>query len=370
MAAYLTFLLDLVNEATDRIVSDTLRFVPDRERRPKTTFVWKVTCDARGLVIIQAAVGSPREGPSELAVIATARWTGRLEDRRRTSSKVPNDVQWGWVQAALEVASARRKADPSPYDDSLVEEVPMTRRPLVDATSAQGRREARRRERAAAPGQAPSARGRGGLVAAMLVALAGLGAIVALRCKPDSTSPAASPPAPRAPPPQARPTMTPPPPVPETVEARVARADDLRAAMALAQPALTPVSTGDFPSGAALLARYRVTWADLDRPDETTIAKVEKDPISEQGKQLCVEGELDRITRRDLDDRTYFVGAMRTAQGDRVTFLAAGATGDLVKRARARLCGVVTGTIDGATALFGMFDLPDNREPPVELRSP
>ncbi|HVV86226.1 MAG TPA: hypothetical protein VHE35_24390, partial [Kofleriaceae bacterium] len=150
------------------------------------------------------------------------------------------------------------------------------------------------------------------------------------------------------------------------LEARIAAAPDLAGAMALARPSIEAVSAGDYPDGAELLAHARVRWSDVGVPDETTTAKVEKDPAAEQGKHLCVDGVLVYITRRKLDGRPFYVGSLTTTTGDRVTFLAAGSSGDLYKRDRARLCGVVTGATSGDTSMFGMFDLPDNRHPPVE----
>ena len=49
-----------------------------------------------------------------------------------------------------------------------------------------------------------------------------------------------------------------------------------------------------------------------------------------------------------------------------MTFLVGGTTGQLVKRSAVTLCGVVTGFADGAVALEGLFDLPENRNPIVE----
>jgi hypothetical protein len=138
-----------------------------------------------------------------------------------------------------------------------------------------------------------------------------------------------------------------------TIDQRVAAAATLQDALALARP----IST-------TLVARYAVaklTFAEVDAA-ETTLPLVEKDFRSELGKRLCVAGEVRRIERADMAGRKVFVGELLTKDGDRVTYLAVGSTGELVKRTIARFCGVVTDKLQ----LVGMFDLPENRAPIVE----
>ena len=115
-----------------------------------------------------------------------------------------------------------------------------------------------------------------------------------------------------------------------------------------------------------MLAYYAVRWSEVDVASQTTIEQVEKEPTEETGKRLCVEGELDSITRNDLAGRKHYTGALTTAQGDRVEIVVSGSSGTLVKRQHARVCGVVMGATDGAATVYGMFDLPENRNPVVE----
>ena len=147
-------------------------------------------------------------------------------------------------------------------------------------------------------------------------------------------------------------------------ELAIAEARDVTAALAIALPVMRTAGGGDH---AWLLARYgRWQWSDVEGPVETTVALVEKDAEPEVGKRLCAEGEIDRIERRDVGTRKTFVGTLRTDAGDRIAFTAVGSTGDLVKRSRARFCGIVTGKIMTDAAVFGLFDLPETRAPQVE----
>jgi hypothetical protein len=150
-----------------------------------------------------------------------------------------------------------------------------------------------------------------------------------------------------------------------TIETRIAQAATFAEAVALAKPAMAD-SRDEVPAAAALLARYgKLRWSDVEA-DETTVAKVQKDSEAERGKRLCAEGTIEWITRRDVERRKVFVGRLVLSDGDAVAFVAAGTTGELVKRDRGKLCGVVTGTSGNDVAVVGMFDLPENRAPQVE----
>ncbi|MGE0396809.1 MAG: hypothetical protein AB7T06_08840 [Kofleriaceae bacterium] len=350
MAAYLTFLLDLGGIADNRLVQDTLSFVPDPKRRPKTAFVWKVTCDARGRVVVRG------HHDGGYGVIATAQWGGTLDDRKQRGT-TPTEFQWDLVQTAMEKASALRKADPSPYDDSLVEDLsPAEERSLESPSRALPSTILHEKTGDARPSRAERLRDeqpRGRRLAVLIVTLPPVLVVVAIlvvRC--TSTSPVRqSPPAPAvvATP---EPPVLPPPPPPPSPPPGPATLDEVIAA------------TPDLDH--ATLAGYRIRWSDVDVPSETTLAKVEKDPSAEKGKRVCAEGTLERITKTDVGGRTHYAGSLITGEGDRVVFLVGGSTGELLKRDAARLCGVVTGTVDGSTQLFGMFDLPENRNPVVE----
>ena len=81
---------------------------------------------------------------------------------------------------------------------------------------------------------------------------------------------------------------------------------------------------------------------------------------------MCVTGRLLDIARSDLDQRPVYAGALVTADGDTLRFVAVGSTGTLVKRDTGTFCGVVTGRVDDAAMAVGMFDLPENAQPIVE----
>ncbi|MBA2543160.1 MAG: hypothetical protein H0V17_26195 [Deltaproteobacteria bacterium] len=158
------------------------------------------------------------------------------------------------------------------------------------------------------------------------------------------------------------------PPPAETPATRVANAKTFAQAIDLARPAFTD-TTDELGDGAKLLANYaakKLRWAEVQLPAETTLARVEKDPQLERGKRLCATGEIVRIARRDLGDRKLYVGRLRTAEHDDVAFVAAGTTGDLVKRSTGTLCGAVLGMSGDAVSILGMFDLDENRMPLVE----
>lgn len=123
------------------------------------------------------------------------------------------------------------------------------------------------------------------------------------------------------------------------------------------------------PGAVALLATYaiaRLRWADVEGQAETTFGRVEKDAQLERGKRMCATGELLRIESRTFEGRTIYVGRLRTDESDLAVFVAVGTTGELIKRSRATLCGVVIGRSDDAVSIVGMFDLPENRSSQVE----
>jgi hypothetical protein len=102
--------------------------------------------------------------------------------------------------------------------------------------------------------------------------------------------------------------------------------------------------------------------------DETSYARVQKDPDSERGKRLCITGKLVEITVSKTDFGKVFEGLLYN--GNLWRFAAMGSTGDLVEMKPARFCGVVIGKYDysnsaggtgHAVQVVGMFDLPENK---------
>lgn len=342
MAAYLTFLLDLAAEGENRIVEGTVAFRPDPAQRPNTAFVWKIVCDANGFVIVRGLLDG------KLQAIATARWTGTLRDREQRST-TPTDFQWDLLQTALEHASALRKADPSPYDDSLVDSLAPDEARAFGAprTGLPKGLRSQLRAQAEASKATRTRRYLGASIAVGAFALVLVGVLLQRlsRDAPRATPAPVATPAPPAP----ASTSSPPPPAPPP---KVSTFADVIAA----NPNLRHVE----------LAKHPLRWSEVDVPSQTTPAKVEKDPAAEKGKRVCVEGTLERITKLQVANRPHHTGALVTTEGDRVVFLVGGSTGELLKRDAVRACGVVTGTAGGDTELFGMFDLPDNRNPMVE----
>jgi hypothetical protein len=358
---YVTFLLDLtaMAEGTIRHVEGSLKFRPDPQTRPANAFAWKVTRDSNGIVAVRAL------RDKRLVLIAHAKFTTtKLVDREQNGNE-PTMHQWHSVEECIRMALAER-VDKGGDDDVISEPIDTSEMKgmkesgpsYVEAVATEIRRDKQRKH--ARQNQGPLVLG--GL-AVMVVASAGVYFAVGRSAKRSMSSTASPTPA-AVPAPTPEPVSAPTS-IPEEVTTPVARTETLDDAFAAARDTLVPdqaMST----AGLDTLASYPLRWRDVDVASQTTLAKVEKDPSAEQGKRVCAEGTIERITKKELGSRAHFTGALVTSSGDRVVFLAAGSTGELVKRDRAKLCGVVTGTSDGATAVFGMFDLPENRNPVVE----
>jgi hypothetical protein len=123
--------------------------------------------------------------------------------------------------------------------------------------------------------------------------------------------------------------------------------------------------TRDAPSqGAKLLAKYiavKSKWAELAvAKNETSLEVVEKNPMAQLGKRVCVSGALAKLEAQNLDGLELHVGRINIANGDGIEMYAVGKTGTLARRKPAKFCGVVTGRYDGggapATFAVGMFD--------------
>ena len=125
--------------------------------------------------------------------------------------------------------------------------------------------------------------------------------------------------------------------------------------------------TGDkTPSeGGLLLAQWgasNLSWEDVDLPrPESSLALV-----AERGKRLCERGVIFEI-HAELVGKVWR-GAL-TRDGRTLRFLAVRGVGSLAPRAQGRFCGVVTGQYEflgkKVVEVVGMFDLPDNRRPPL-----
>lgn len=358
VAYYVTFLLDLAGEGENRAIAWSVRHAPAADVKPTTAFVWKVTCDAAGNVI----VGAIERG--KLRVIATARWRElELRSFKQAEPTVPTGYQWNLVEAAVTALQIERAA-----------EEPPTPGPTEDIESIEAKLRSRERDWGddvgPPPARVPSTDGgrkrRAGLALAAIgggvISLAGVVGVLASREeKPAAPSGARTPvttpprPAPPAPPPE-----------PVTIEDKVGWATSFAQAVQIARPQMTD-TTDEIGPAAALLARYpKAVWADVDVPAETTVPLVLKDPERERGKHVCASGTIERIERRDVDQRRVYIGRLVTKDGDAVAFVALGTTGELVKRSPGTLCGVAIGRAGDAAKLVGMFDLPENRTPLVE----
>lgn len=132
-------------------------------------------------------------------------------------------------------------------------------------------------------------------------------------------------------------------------------------------------TTEDVSVGALLLAVWsndKMRWADVAVPrNETSFGKIKKDPDAARGRRMCIRGTVVQISKAL---GSMYSGVFGTDDYNFVRYEAAGSTGELIERSRARLCGVVTGVLTYRSAggrtihavhMVGMFDLPENRAP-------
>ncbi len=170
--------------------------------------------------------------------------------------------------------------------------------------------------------------------------------------------------------------LAPPAPPPrETPRDLIQKVQSFSAAVEMVKPDMA--DTHDEHSGGTLLltvwAASHLRWEDVGvTKNETSFALVKKDSDEARGKRMCASGTLIQISKQDFGDlggNKIYGGLLLTRSGDILSFFAAGSTGSLVERNKARFCGVVTGTYDysnsaggvgHAVATVGMFDLPEN----------
>lgn len=329
--------------------------------RPRDAFTWSVTC-ADGAVAV-FALG--RRGLEQIGR-CTVDAAGVVRDRLGAGDDEPNDYQWGRVIDGLGVALGR----------TLTVEGPRRTDASLRRRQEPGRRGAAAKSSAAKPAAKPSSsppRRRAQLVGVAAIASVPVGIAVWVALTPERT-PRPSPPPPPAPvvaiaasepdePAIDADVIDAPPPLEEAV----LTAPSLAAAAAVIRDRLDEGAVAD---GAWLLARYasgRAAWADFHVAEPaTSLPLALKDGAAERGKRMCVTGRLLDIARSDLDQRPVYAGALVTADGDTLRFVAVGSTGTLVKRDTGTFCGVVTGRVGDAAMAVGMFDLPENARPIVE----
>ncbi|MBA3460422.1 MAG: hypothetical protein H0T46_10705 [Deltaproteobacteria bacterium] len=335
---YITFHLDLSADRMNRAVPATVTYKPDDRPLPND-FVWKVVCDMNGGVVVSRKAGR------KLKVVGTAHWhvperqptsLGRLAHRVERRPSTPNENQWAMIEAALMAELAKPAAieaakRPDPTTVAIPAPPPGAKQLGVRKPEITGR-------------ELRTARLIFGAV--LLVAAVAVGGLVMCTRRKDT------------------PPM--PPPVPASVEVRIATAATFGDALAIAKPAMS--GTADPLSPAAIqLAHYtKLRWVDVSGANATTHAEAVATPAAARGELMCTAGEISQIARRDVDGRWVYVGHLRSDDGERFAFAAVGTGGDLGERMPAKLCGAVIGVRGTTVALFGLFDLPENRMPLVE----
>ena len=172
--------------------------------------------------------------------------------------------------------------------------------------------------------------------------------------------------------PVADPAPQPAPAEPSLVE-RLVASTTLTEALEIVRPQMTD-TTNEVSPGAlalALWATEHLRWPDVAvAQNETSFARVRKDPDAARGKRMCFRAQIIQITKAELGAGSVFSGLTLSAGAQIARFIAVGSTGDLVENSGARFCGVVIGTYDysnsgggtgHAISVVGMFDLPENR---------
>jgi hypothetical protein len=151
------------------------------------------------------------------------------------------------------------------------------------------------------------------------------------------------------------------------------KAENLPSALSIASPMFTDTVNDADPWAQrfAVWSAGKLLWGELQLVEETTRAKVMKDPSAERGKRLCASGTIGEIKTDRSVVTPLYIGGLVTPAMNVVRFIAAGSSGDLVENTAARICGIVTGTqaysnsIGGTTHavhVVGLFDLPENRK--------
>lgn len=155
----------------------------------------------------------------------------------------------------------------------------------------------------------------------------------------------------------------------EQIGQQLDEAFGIEARIAIVRPLMADAY--DQPSDGAIALSYwaakGMLWSHVEIGGETTVERVMKDADAERGKRMCYQGQIIEIAKVPVGpDRHVFRGLLQTRRrGNLIHFYAAGNTGDLVQRSRARFCGIVIGRFDytnsiGGTGhavdVVGMFD--------------
>ncbi len=134
---------------------------------------------------------------------------------------------------------------------------------------------------------------------------------------------------------------------------------------------------GQYSDGQRQLGRWaahNMRWSEVyASKNETTLARARKDSEPEMFKRVCFSVRISQIVK----DESFGIQVFRGVFSPRTrptSFIAAGHTGDLVEQSLARFCGLVAGNYaysntgggeSQTVLLVGMFDLPENKGPPL-----
>lgn len=147
----------------------------------------------------------------------------------------------------------------------------------------------------------------------------------------------------------------------------------LNEAIAATRLDMADVQGDEVSKGAALLAIWgadHMKWGELQAIPAGKYGMVMKEPDSQRGARLCVNGRVIEIAVDTTVPQKIYQGGMFDADGRIYRFIAGGSTGEIMAESHAKFCGIVTGQqhypnsaggVAHAVHLVGMFDLPENR---------
>lgn len=152
---------------------------------------------------------------------------------------------------------------------------------------------------------------------------------------------------------------------------------NLREAIAATRLDMADIQGAEISTGAALLAIWganNMKWSELQAIPSGKYGMVMKEPDSQRGAKLCVNGQVIEIALDTTVPQKIYQGGLFDDDGRIYRFIAVGSTGEIVAGSQTRFCGIVTGQqhypnsaggVAHAVHLVGIFDLPENHQPPI-----
>lgn len=171
-------------------------------------------------------------------------------------------------------------------------------------------------------------------------------------------------------------------PLPEPTRKEVVIAfPSLTAAIAGTRLEMADTREAELSPGALKFALWSIKgmrWSDLQQIPQGKYGLAMKDPDTQRGSRLCLQGVIIEISAEPtpVGEKVFVGGLMNPYSGSLYRFVAIGSSGELVAKSQASFCGVLTGITSYANSaggtshavmLVGMFDLPENKISPRQL---